>query len=309
MKFLNNIKLLSLLTVVFAVSLSACSSVNNDVDSLSEEDIELASEIVAISLADSEDGVVSSMYDAFSNVDESGISYGDPRHEKAGTQNRGRNGRGGEKNFTHSYDPETGTHTLTYERSVENETHSKSSSHIQEIVYTDLDGEFIEQPKADKDSIESISFQATKTGQSEGPTRSSSSTKTDDFEISGLHATSGTLLLDGSHNGLGTAEAQYTDSTGADVTASRSYTISIDFENVALVKDTVQAYGNLEQGVSGTLTYSIEMNKTINGVPEETIVEGTIDLQEDGTALLRFNKIPRVIRLSLVDGERNNSRR
>ena len=301
MKTPTPIKQLSLFAVALAVIFSACSSVNNDVESLSEEDIQLAAEIVAVSLADNEAGVMSSMYDAFSGVDASGISYGDAQKQKTHRRNP-HSGRGGERNFSHTYDSTTGVHTISFERSVENDRYNKSVSVFQEIIFTDLDGEFIARPKANKNDIEAISFEGTKSGSAEGPFRSSSFTKNDVFEISGVHATSPILSLDGTHTGAGQAQATLRDST----TKSRSYEIDITFENVEVNKDTVLAYGNLENGVSGTLTYSILMNKTVNGVPEETLVEGTIDLEEDGTALLRFNKIPRVIRFSLVDGDETN---
>lgn len=299
MKTLTPIKQLSLFAVALAVSFSACSSVNNDVESLSEEDIQLAAEIVAVSLADNESGAMSSVYDAFSTIDDSGISYGEGQLFKDRNRRHRNSGRGAERNFSHSYDSTTGVHTVSYERSVETDNFNKSVSLYQEIIFTDLDGGFIARPKANKNDIEAISFEGTKSGSAEGPFRSSSFTKNDVFEISGVHATSPILSLDGTHTGAGQAEATLRDST----TKSRSYEIDITFENVEVNKDTVLAYGNLENGVSGTLTYSILMNKTVNGVPEETLVEGTIDLEEDGTALLRFNKIPRVIRFSLVDGE------
>tara|TARA_R110000868_G_scaffold304437_16_gene565248 strand:- start:24056 stop:24979 length:924 start_codon:yes stop_codon:yes gene_type:complete len=300
MKTITQIKNILVVSAILAITFSACSSVNNDTEALSEEDIAIATEIVAVTLADNESGVISSMYDAFSGVDDSGISYGDFQQGRAKAKRRNHNsGRGGERNYTHSYDSTTGVHIISYDRAVENETYSKSVSLNQEIIFTDLDGGFIARPKAEKNAIEAISFSGTKTGEAEGPFRSSSFTKEDDFEISGIHATSGTLSMAGTHHGIGEAEGQLSDST----TSSRAYEINISFENVAIVKDTVLAYGSLEQGVSGTLTYSIQMNKTINGVPEETLVEGTIDLEEDGTALLRFNKLPKVIRFSLVDGE------
>lgn len=300
MKTPTPIKQLSLYAVALAVLFTACSSVNNDVEELSEEDIQLAAEIVAVSLADNESGAMSSMYDAFSGIDDSGISYGDDQQGRPKAPRRNHDsGRGGERNYTHSYDSTTGIHTISYERNVENDRYSKSVSLYQEIIFTDLDGGFIARPKAEKDAIEAISFEGTKSGSSEGPFRSSSFTKNDVFEISGVHATSPILNLDGTHTGSGQAEGILPDST----TKSKSYTSSITFENVEVNKDTVEAYGSLENAVSGTLTYSILMTETTNGVPEETLVEGTIDLQEDGTALLRFNKIPRVIRFSLVDGE------
>ena len=45
------------------------------------------------------------------------------------------------------------------------------------------------------------------------------------------------------------------------------------------------------------------MNKSINGVPEETVIEGTIDLEEDGTALMKFYKFNKIYRLGLKDGD------
>ncbi len=301
MKSLTLIKQLSFFAVALAVLFSACSSVNNDVESLSEEDIQLAAEIVAISLADNESGAMSSMYDAFSGIDDSGISYGEEQRFKRPRRNQ-HSGRGGERNYSHSYDSTTGVHTISYERSVENERYNKSVSLYQEIIFTDLDGGFIARPKAEKDAIEAISFEGTKSGSSEGPFRSSSFTKNDIFEISGVHATSNILTLDGTHTGSGQAEGTLPDST----TKSKNYEIDITFENVEVNKDTVKEYGSIENAVSGTLTYSILMNETTNGVPEETLVEGTIDLQEDGTALLRFNKLPKVIRFSLVDGDKQD---
>ncbi len=305
MKTLTPIKQLSLFAVALAVSFTACSSVNNDVESLSEEDVQLAAEIVAVSLADNESGAMSSMYDAFSGIDDSGISYGSESLFKHRDRRHRNSGRGAERNYTHSYDSTTGVHTISYERSVETDNFNKSVSMYQEIIFTDLDGAFIARPKAEKNDIEAISFQGTKSGESNGLYRSSSFTKNDVFDISGIHATSPVLSFSGTHTGAGEAEVTLRDST----TKSRSYEIDITFENVEVNKDTVLAYGNLENGVSGTLTYSILMNKTVNGVPEETLVEGTIQLEEDGTALLRFKKIPKVIRFSLVDGEETDEER
>ncbi len=298
MKSLTNLKQLLLIALVTAVTFSACSSVNNDVESLSEEDVQVAAQIVASSLSDDESGLVASMYDAFSGVDNSGIFYSSDSRSKAAP--RGDGGRGRERNFSHSYDSTTGVHTISYERSVENDRYSKSVSLLQEIIYTDLDGEFIARPRANKDSIEAISFNSTKNGSFESSSKTSSFTKTDDFDISGVHSTSNILSMDGTHTGMGEAEGTLNDSTSA-----RAYEINITYENVEIDKDTVQAYGNLENGVTGTMTYSIFMSKTVNGVPEETLVEGTVELEEDGTALMRFNKINRIIRFSLKDGERD----
>ncbi|RNC85648.1 MAG: hypothetical protein ED557_02430 [Balneola sp.] len=299
MKSFINPKYLLLMALTTGLTFSACSSVNNEVESLSEEDIQFAAEIAASSLADDESGLISSMYDAFSNVDATGIFYFDGR-SKSGP--RGNGGRGRERNYSFSYDSLTGVHTISYERIVENNRYSKSVSTLQEIIYTDLDGEFIARPRAERDSIEAIVFNSNKTGSYEDTTKTSSFTKTDSFDITGVHSTNTILTMDGTHTGIGDAEGALNDSTSA-----RSYEINLTYENVEINKDTVEVYGNLENGVSGTITYSISMSETINGIPQETLVEGVIDLEEDdGTALMRFDRIDRVIRFSLKDGKRRN---
>ena len=302
---LSNIKNLSILTLALSVTFGACSSVNNDVESISTEDVDLAAHIMTTSLADDESGMMSSLYDAFSEVGSNGINYGQESDFRFKTQPRdGNDGRGRERNYTYSYDPETGIHSLTYSRSVENGDFSKSIEINQDIIYTDLEGGFIEFPRANRDSIEAISYTGSKTGSKNGPFRSGSFTKSDDFDISGVHETSPILTFTGTHTGSGSAEGVTRDS----LEASRSYDVNISFENVAINKDTVEAYGSLEFAVTGTLTYSINMNKTVNGVPEETVMEGTIDLSEDGTALMRFDKIPQTIRFALGNGERRDRR-
>lgn len=299
MKNKSNYPRLSVLAIALMVLVSACSSVNNEVESISDEDVDLAAHVVATSLSDDESGLISSLYDAVSDVDAQGIVYG-PNGRFKSTDKKNHSGRGLERNFTHTYDSTTGVHSISFSRSVSNEVFSKSLEVSQEIIYTDLEGNFIARPKADKSSIEAISFSGTKSGAHDGPFRSSSFTKADDFELTGMHSSSSVLAFSGEHNGSGSAEGVTRDS----VEASRTYEISISFENVSVNKDTVLAYGSLEQGVTGTLTYSMTLNKTIGGVPEETIMEGTIDLEEDGTALLRFKALPQVIRFSLKDGER-----
>jgi hypothetical protein len=279
---------------------SACSAVNNDVEELSEEDVEIAADIVASSLSDSESGLMSSVYDAFSTVDNEGISYGNGELNK--TPDRDHSGRGREHSFSHTYDSTTGVHSINFERSVSNDRFSKAVQISQKIIYTDIEGEFMARPKANKSNMDAIAFTGSKSGQASNPWRSSSFTKIDTMNITGIHPSSGTLTMNGSHTGFGEAEGMLRDSS----MASRAFEISIGFENIALDKQIVKANGNLEEGITGTLSYSIYMNRTVSGTPDEKLIEGTVDLQEDGTALLRFKKLSKVIRISLRDGEKTD---
>ena len=57
MKKLSNLNNLSLLALALLVTFGACSSVNNDVEAISNEDVDLAAHIVTTSIADDESGI------------------------------------------------------------------------------------------------------------------------------------------------------------------------------------------------------------------------------------------------------------
>jgi hypothetical protein len=303
MKTLSNLNNLSLLALALLVTFGACSSVNNDVEAISAEDVDLAAHIVTTSIADDESGMMSSLYDAFSDVSSEGITYGANSARFKADPESGNDGRGRERNFTYSYDPVTGIHSLDYSRSVQNGLFSKSIEVNQDIIFTNLDGSFIEFPRQNRADIETIAYSGSKVGEHSGRYRSGSFSKADDFRLAGIHNSSSILTLSGTHTGSGNAEGVTRDS----VEASRSYSINLEFSDIEVNKDTVKAHGSLEFAVSGTITYSVTMNKTINGVPEETVMDGTIDLSEDGTALMRFNKLPNTVRFALGNGERRDN--
>ena len=313
MKTLSRINILSVLAIALMVSFAACSSVNNEVETISDEDLEAAAQIVATTLSDEESGMMSSMYDALSDVDDSGITYGESNSTKfkygetttSGPSYRdpnhpgGRNGRGVERNFVHEYDSTTGIHSISFTRTVDNERISKSISVAQEIIYTDLDGSFVAEPRLNRADVNSISHSGTVTGTSESRYRSSNFTNQNDYELTGLHESVSELTMNGTHKGAGSMEATTRDS----IEISRSYEVNMTFENVVINKDTVLANGSLENATSGTLTYTMVMSKTIDGVPEETELEGTIDLEADGTAILKFKAFTKVISIYLETGE------
>lgn len=288
------------LAIVAAVGLAGCSAVTNDVESLTEQDLEMAAQIAASSLSDSESGVTSSLYDAFAVMSNAGLPFSSTTLSKQHRDNhRQESGRGGESNFSYSYDPETGVHTRTFSRNVETPAFSKSVDVTQQMIFTSVSGNFLQFPRAQKDSIETIAFIGNKSGSSAGPIRNSDFTKIDTMRIGGVHSSNNMLTINGNHHGFGNSEVVLRDSSQL----SRQFDIAIAFDNVSINKDTVEAYGNLEQGVSGTLSYSMVINRTRNGNADEVVIEGTIDLTADGSALLRFDRFDRLFRLSLVDGD------
>lgn len=306
MKSLNNYLKLSTLALGLMITFAACSSVNNEVETLSEEDIEVATVILTESTADETSGIMNSMYDAFSTVGAEGIAYGDsPKSAKSnGNDDEGnRGGRSSESNFSYNYDPDTGTHTIEFNRSVSNQFVTKQASLVNTYIFTSPENEWVVYPRAHRDSIDAIDFTSNITGSIETQKHSSEFARMDTFYISGLHATSSTLGIDGSHQSLGETNAVLDD---GQTNASRSFELLINMDDIQISKDSVLTYGNLEQGVTGTLSYSLTINTTVGNRIEQKVVEGSIEFNGDGTALLRFDKVPKVIRFSLRDGSRDD---
>jgi hypothetical protein len=259
----------------------------------------MAAEIMGSSISDQQSGLMNSVYDALSTISSTGIRYGNDQNFLMKSDKDERGGRGFERSFTHTYDSTTGVHTLSFDRTFEKGLFSSSISTLQEIQYVDLEGNFIARPKLRRDAVNQINLHSTKSGQNSNPRKSSEFTKIDSLYFTGVHATQSLVRMDGSHHGFGSGTAVLRDSSSH----SRSFEVKVVFDDIVIDKDTLAAYGNLENAVTGTLSYSMTMNKVINGVPEETVMEGTIDLEEDGTALMKFYKYDRLYRLGLKDGD------
>lgn len=297
----KNIKIqrIPLLLALLSVGFWSCSSVSNDTELISDADLDMAAEIMGSSISDQQSGLLNSVYDALSTISSTGISYGNDKNFLMKSDKDARGGRGFERSFSHTYDSTTGVHTLSFDRSFEKGLFSSSISTLQEIQYVDLEGNFVAQPKLHKDAVNQINLHSTKSGQNSNPHKSSEFTKIDSLYFTGVHATQSLVRMDGSHHGFGSGAAVLRDSSSH----SRSFEVKVVFDDIEIDKDTLAAYGNLENAVTGTLSYSMTMNKVINGVPEETVMEGTIDLEEDGTALMKFYKYDRLYRLGLRDGD------
>ena len=302
-KFLSykNLKIprIPLLLALLSVGFWSCSSVSNDTELISDADLDMAAEIMGSSISDQQSGLMNSVYDALSTISSTGIRYGNDQNFLMKSDKDERGGRGFERSFSHTYDSTTGVHTLSFDRSFEKGLFSSSISTLQEIQYVDLEGNFIAKPKLHRDAVNQINLHSTKSGQNSNPHKSSEFTKIDSLYFTGVHATQSLVRMDGSHHGFGSGAAVLRDSSSH----SRSFEVKVVFDDIEIDKDTLAAYGNLENAVTGTLSYSMTMNKVINGVPEETVMEGTIDLEEDGTALMKFYKYDRLYRLGLRDGD------
>lgn len=282
---------------------SGCSSVSNNDDeiNITEEDLETAAEVVGESLSDQHSGAMSSVYDALSEIDASGIRYQNSAmtNAKNGNRHGHGNGRGRETDYEYEYDPETGTHTIDFTRNIERDNFSKSVTGHLEYIFTDPDGIFIVFPRAHKDSIETIDFKGTREGESETPRVESFFTRVDTLFFSGIHETSSLFQFEGTHYGFGTRIR--TPVARPEMTTE--YEVNFEFIDITIDKAIVKENGTLEEGVTGVVNYSLVFTGTNGGQNREKVVEGTVEFMGDGTGLLRFKKFAKVFRLSLYSGE------
>ena len=210
-----------------------------------------------------------------------------------------RPGRGGEKNYSVDYNPETGEHTVSFDRSFEGPNLEKSMSVLNTYIFTDVDQEFLEFPRRDSEMIETIDFKGMRTGSAETERRSSSFTRTDTLFASGISNESAILTIDGKHNGEGQMSIEL---PRLERSGERTFEVEFIFQNIQIDKAIVRENGNLEEGITGLITYSMEMTKTKDGDTREKSLSGTIELTGDGSALLRFDRFKKTFLVRLRDG-------
>lgn len=295
---MKSLKYISIIvTALLLMFVAACDTVAPQADDLSEVDIEVATQIVGESLSDHNEGVFASLYDALSSLSTDQINYGSQQMAKAGDDDN--SGRGFESEYNATYDPETGEHHITFRRSIVRPPFSKTMSANLKYIFTDIDGAFLEFPKRQQDSIETIDFRGTRAGTKNGPVRASEFSRTDTLFLSGVSSATNLLELDGNHHGEGSMIVNTRESG----TVERSYSIQIELVDISVDKAVVQENGSLEEGVTGFLRYKLVMKHSNNGQNRERTVEGTIELNGDGTALLRIEQVKKFFTISLRNGD------
>ncbi|NGP76974.1 hypothetical protein G3570_10040 [Balneolaceae bacterium YR4-1] len=289
---------LSMGILLFVLSGCSISGVDKQSDEITEEDLQAAGQILGESLSDETSGIMGSLNDALTGISSDGFvrttaakSMDDDDDENSG--------RGRESNFSYSYDPDTGIHTLAFLRSVTKANFSKSVTDTLKYIFSDNNGAFIAFPRVNRERIETIDFKGFREGTVNSPSRNSFFARKDTFLIDGVSQASNILSIDGKHNGEGSFEG--TNDEGNPL--ERDYELEINFLNVEIDKAVVQTNQSLEQGVTGTLTYELIVEKVNNGSSSTKTIRGTIEMNGDGSALLRFERFSKLFRINLDDGD------
>lgn len=298
---------LSLLAISLGLIGTACNE-QSSVNEISESDLAMAAEIMSSSLSDQADGVLASVYDATATVSKDGLAYGPQVSLKGQSGPIGPNdgsgascdssSRGTARNTNYSYDPETGIHTISMERNITTRQFTKSMSMMLKHQFTHESGAFVVLPRENRDSVNTIYFTSEKSGSESGEKREGQFSKVDTLSMTGLAEAAETLILSGTH--VGSGSSKFTLKTGESF--EKNHDVYIKLTNVTVDKATVQANQNLEQGITGTIEYRIvTYNSKLSD--EETVIEGTIEMTGDGTALMNFKGFGQKAIIDLMSGD------
>jgi hypothetical protein len=286
---------LSAALLLFA-SLSACDSIDTTSDAASIE-VEAAADILGSTLSESDGGLVANLQDLTATVSADGL--GAPRIVRVGGQVDRRNCQG---NFGLTYIEATGTHAVRYQCAISTPFMLRTSSANLAYRFRTADGTPVARPWADWATVDSVTFRGTRAG-SIRHTRGGAVARQSAFEENAtwrltnlLAAAAGTspASLVGEQTRSGTHT--HRDSTGQPVERTFLAEISTDDAQISTSDEGV-AYAT-----TGTLAYRITLGNTATG--ESRVIEGTIDLEGNGRALLRFQGLRTVYRISLADGTR-----
>ncbi|CAM3357203.1 hypothetical protein [Rhodothermus bifroesti] len=293
------------LALLLLVSLAACDVLQHtDTQTLSDEEAATVATIVAQSLADQSDGLVTDFYEATATFDRSGMYYmGGAAGKDGALVQDPRPWRGMRRNFQLSYDSTTGVHTLSFLHEVDHPVFHKSIEARLQYIFKDTAGQFIARPRAEADRIATIDFEGYRRGEVSqqtpaGNRRSSSFERRATWHVEGLEAESDTILFMGEQTYSGTFHL--INVQGREVERVFSGQLVTDGP-IKIAKPTTNEA--LEYRAYGTLAYQLQLVMRVNGREQTRTVEGTIELNGDGSALLRFFGTRQAYRIVLGTGE------
>lgn len=259
--------------------------------SFDENDTQITGQIIGESISENQNGMLSTFSEAFAVPSETILRNG-PSLLSTGTF-RNLN------NYTHSFDSESGVHTVTYSTQNESPFVSTSTDVTLKYIFFDQNENIIEFPDQQRDNIEAVEFSSEHSGEITAGTKNSIFTRVDQLFIDGLTDESDILTLDGFHSG----EGIFTQTLPSGTVAEREYLLDMNYLDIRVKKSLVQANRNFRKGVNGALSYESTIRETNGSQEEAKIVNGTIELNGDGTALLQFREQIEPYRLRLDDGE------
>lgn len=294
---------LGLALVGLALVLSACDSTSTisddpEVAALAADE---AAEVVASALSDTDGGFLASVDDMTAAV--SHDAMGDSRIVQVGRDrqrdNDGRRHRACRGDHSLTYDEATGTHTVAYECSVQSLSFEKALAATLNYQFRTAEEEFIPRPWENWALVDSVAFDGVKTGSVKrtrgDASMESSFAQTGSWALSQL-SSDGPALLAGTQSREGTRTR-----VTARGTSTKDFSLTMSSDNIQIRNSD----DGLTRSVTGTIEYSAVVEIETPVRTETKTVEGTIELDGSGRALLRVFGLGKVYRISLHDGEQD----
>ncbi|PWN06204.1 DUF5666 domain-containing protein [Rhodohalobacter mucosus] len=281
-----------LLLASAAILLHACTidNLNNGALPVNENEFRIAGQIIGESVSESENGVLSNFTEAFAVPDAEGLRQGPSILSLRSETNL--------QNYSYSYDPVTGKHNVGYVKEEVIGSQQVSSDVSLTYTFRNSQGNLIENPVENFSSIESVEFLSSKSGSIETTDKLSVFSRVDRFFIDGISGASPNLLIDGIHSGEGFFSIIQPDGSRLE----REYILDMNFLNVSINKENVEANRNFRSGVTGALSYESTIRENGSASEGTKIVNGTLEFAGDGTALLKFRNFFDVFRVRLDKG-------
>ncbi len=257
-----------------------------------EESI-IAGQIIGESVSEKQEGLLSSFSEAFAIPTSSGLVDGPSALATGSFRNL--------ENYAYSFDAETGEHTATFTKHTNTDILSSQTDYKLIYLFLHDDGNTIELPNNRRDLIEAVDFRAERIGEIQSASKQSIYTRNDRLFIEGISETGEFLSIDGFHSGEGLFTQLRNDGTQLE----REYLLDVNYLDIRINKPVVLRNRNFRSGVNGAFSYEKTIRQASNGNngPGTKIVNGTVELNGDGTALLRFREQFDTFRLRLANGE------
>lgn len=264
-------------------------SFENNQSLLNDEELRITGQIIGESVSENENGLLSSFSEAFAIPTKNGLATGNSVLATGSFRNL--------QDYNYQYNSSEGTHRVQFSRT--DAITGIPTEYDLKYIFRESGGSFIEFPNQNSHLIESLEFVGMRTGQIETPSKSSIYNRIDRFILDGLSEQSATLTLDGSHTG----EGQFirTETTNR---VERDYLLDINFLDVRINKEIVESNRNFRKGVNGAVSYETTIRSNQNGGDSGAkTVNGTLNFNGDGTALLRFQQTLNTFRIRLENGD------
>lgn len=289
---MNKFTFILTLSVIWLIAGCSIDGYENTSAPITDQEIQLTGQIIGESISENQSGILSTFSEAFAVPTSTGLVTGPSLLSSGSFRNI--------KDYNHNYDSATGEHRVTY--TLQRDTPLLSSSADVELTYIlyDTEGASIGSPEQNMNRIESVDFSSQQSGTITTGTKNSVYTRTDRILLNGINNQSEILTLDGFHSGEGVFSST-TDTTGTQI--QREYLLDMNYLDIRINKDVVLANRNFRNGVNGALSYESTVRETGGAAGNTKIVNGTIEMNGDGTALLNFRDQIEPIRLRLDDGD------